>query len=53
MKIKNWEICQVRLKFNKHDIWIGCHWKKPLSYLLNIYICIIPCFPICIELIKD
>ena len=53
MKIKNWEIIQVRFGFNKKKVWIGCDWNKPLHYLLNIYICIIPCFPIYIELIKD
>lgn len=38
-----WEI-----KFEPRDLWIGVYWNKPIETQLNIYICIIPCVPICL-----
>ncbi len=42
---------RIKLEFNIHDIWIGCYWKDIKYYgkrigRTEIYICIIPCFPI-------
>ena len=31
----------VRIEFKKQDFWIGAYWDSS-----NIWICLIPCFPI-------
>ena len=53
---------KIKIKFKLNDFWIGAFWE---SYKINnapkrqsentflkrtdIYICIVPCFPICIS----
>lgn len=46
MKIK-----RVSIKFEPRDIWIGVYWNKPYKNIniLWIYICIVPMFPIKLE----
>jgi len=36
---------KIRLEFKKEDCWIGLYWKKSNSRL-DIWVCLIPCFPI-------
>lgn len=36
---------KIRLEFKIQDLWIGIFWKKKIR-LYNIWICVIPCFPI-------
>ena len=35
---------RVKILFKKQDLWVGGYWDK-----YNIWICIIPCFPIWIR----
>lgn len=44
---------QAYIKFEPRDIWIGVYWDYTKSneikyHALRIYICIIPCLPICL-----
>ena len=41
----------MKIKFEKHDIWIGLFWKSNIDPITSIrtikwYLCIIPMFPI-------
>ncbi len=37
----------LKIDFNPHDIWIGIYWKRySVIGFWDIYICIIPMFPI-------
>ena len=44
---------KIRIEFKLQDMWVGGFWEK-IPYLfrseglytVNIYICLIPCFPI-------
>jgi len=56
------KITRINLGFKLQDLWIGIFWKTDVSYDFNppgaflvtwIWICIIPCFPIHIRLIKE
>ncbi|MHA2092276.1 MAG: hypothetical protein ACW98K_15615 [Candidatus Kariarchaeaceae archaeon] len=38
-----WGIC---LEFKLQDMWIGMFWKCDGSTEIDIWICLIPCFPI-------
>ena len=38
-------VYHVCLQFQPHDMWVGIFWEK-MPLLLNIYICIIPMFPL-------
>jgi hypothetical protein len=48
--IANYSGFNFSIKINIHDIWIGCYWKWDTEMYpfidLNIYICLIPIFPI-------
>jgi len=46
---------QVKIEFDIHYIWIGCYWKRGIVwsehqtiafFTTDIFICLIPCFPI-------
>ena len=43
----------MKIKFEPRDLWVGVYWnidRHDLAYQsLNIYICIIPMFPICLQ----
>lgn len=50
---------EINIKFEPRDMWVGIHWNKfhfydhwgdPNRHGLKIYICIVPMFPIVIEL---
>jgi hypothetical protein len=33
------------------DFWVGAYWDNDKTYgWLQIYVCIIPCFPICLSI---
>lgn len=41
----------VSIEFNPHDIWVGIYWRVRFgrydTFLRkDVYICLIPCFPI-------
>ena len=48
---------KIRLEFEPRDIWIGVYWTDtvhypangPLTKTFDVYICILPCFPLHIE----
>lgn len=47
---------KISIEFNKNDFWFGVYWKIRKTIIGNsslknfvFYICIIPCFPICIQ----
>lgn len=37
---------KVLVDFNLHDCWVGCHWKRSGGPRIDIWICVIPCFPV-------
>lgn len=39
---------KIQLKFEPRDIWIGVYWTIT-SNVLNVYICIVPLFPIHVQ----
>lgn len=39
----------IRIAFEPRDLWIGLFWSK-VGYVLRLYICIVPCLPIIIEI---
>ena len=51
---------KIKVEFKLQDFWIGGFWKieeefgqgESIAYL-HIWICLIPCFPIHIKLIRD
>lgn len=39
----------VRIRFEPRDLWIGLFWdRSALTGNLCLYLCLIPCFPICV-----
>ena len=44
MQLGEWTY-KVNIEFKKEDCWIGIYWRRKINSL-NIWICIIPCFPI-------
>lgn len=37
------------IKFDPRDLWVGAYWnveRYPFEYVFNLYVCVIPCFPI-------
>jgi len=44
----------MKIKFKKEDFWIGVYWETiniktdvgEKSWIIDFYVCIIPCFPI-------
>ena len=50
---------KIRLQFKLQDFWIGVFWRSRSIWpvgdyrLTSIWICLIPCFPINIELRKE
>lgn len=57
------KVSKLSAKFKVEDFWIGVYWEKSqtidignsfesgnLYKTYSIYICILPCFPICIEI---
>jgi len=54
---------KVEIDFNPQDIWIGCYWRKTPDYKkiwvgkllikLELWICLIPMFPIHVMLGKS
>ena len=53
MKILGLSLRNILIEFKLEDMWIGLFWKKIMRYQgfyqYDIYICLIPCFPICIR----
>lgn len=44
-------IPEIEIKFEPRDLWIGVYWNNKISVenicrQLNIYICVLPTFPI-------
>ncbi len=44
---------QIKLEFKKEYFWIGVHWERSIREILyklqsrlDIWICVLPCFPI-------
>ena len=38
----------IDVEFKLQDFWVGAYWKRGI-HKFDIWICIIPCFPIHIE----
>lgn len=39
----------ARFHFIKQDCWVGVYWRdEPVRPVRHIYICLVPCFPLCI-----
>lgn len=36
----------IKIKFNPRDIWVGVYWDYTIGLGLDVYVCILPCFPI-------
>lgn len=43
----------VSLVFEPRDIWMGLYWNKPSQRECAAWMCLIPCFPIRIQLLKS
>lgn len=43
---------KIKIKFKKEDCWIGCYWEK-IHDSWKIWVCLIPCLPICISIKRD
>jgi len=46
----------MKIKFEPRDLWVGVYWNKwecMAGKYIDIYICILPMFPICIHLSWD
>ncbi len=37
---------KIFLEFKLQDMWVGAYWQKSFERDLDIWICLIPCFPI-------
>ncbi len=44
-------LMKVSLEWKLQDLWIGAYWDNR-TYIFHLWICIIPCVPIHIELFK-
>ena len=50
------KIAKIELQFKLQDFWIGIFWKSGFNWpigdfkLIDIWICLIPCFPLHIRL---
>jgi hypothetical protein len=42
---------RARLEFKLADCWIGAFWKRDQS-TLHIWICVVPCFPLHVEMMR-
>ena len=46
-------IIKITFKFEPRDLWIGLYWNNLDSNELNIYICVIPVFPIHVRIFLE
>ncbi len=37
---------EIHLEFKPPDFWIGAFWQKTNKWQKDIWVCILPCFPI-------